>query len=149
MALVKYSFRMFSLLSIKLSVPEDCFPILWNVCSLFIIQILTCILKRTKNNLQPDHINFVASKAHGFVGADLNALCKEGQLNVMARSDRTYMGTGLGPGPEWVTVYYVKPSHCNLCGNLNGSYTLALYQSRSRSHSHVSSVWMNHHCLRL
>ena len=40
----------------------------------------------------------------------------------------TYVGTG--PGPEWITVFYVKPSHCNLCGNLNGSYTLALYQSR-------------------
>ena len=35
----------------------------------------------------------------------------------MAYSDRTYVGTG----PEWVTVYYVKPSHCNLCGKLNGS----------------------------
>ena len=38
---------------------------------------------------------------------------------------------GTGPGPEWVNVYYVKLSHCNLCGNLNGSYTLALYQSQS------------------
>ena len=27
---------------------------------------------------------------------------------LMAYSDRTYVGTG--PGPEWVTVYYVKPS---------------------------------------
>ena len=61
---------------------------------------------------------------------------------VMAHSDRTYVGTGTGPGPEWVTVYYVKPSHCNLSGQLNGSYTLALYQSRS--HSHISSVWMSH-----
>ena len=34
----------------------------------------------------------------------------------MAHSDRTYVG----PGPEWVTVYYVKPSHCNFCGNLTG-----------------------------
>ena len=34
----------------------------------------------------------------------------------MAYSDRTYVGPG--PGPEWVSVYYVKPSHCNLCGNL-------------------------------
>ena len=40
----------------------------------------------------------------------------------MAYSDRTYVGTGLGPGPEWITVYYVKPLHCNLCGNLNRSY---------------------------
>ena len=56
--------------------------------------------------------------------------------NIMANSDRTYVGTG--PGPEWVTVYYVKPSHCNLCGNLNGPYTLALYQFRSGSH--ISSV---------
>ena len=39
---------------------------------------------------------------------------------LMVYSDRTYVGTG----PEWVTVFYVKPSHCNLCGNLNGSYTL-------------------------
>ena len=37
----------------------------------------------------------------------------------MAYSDRTYVG--LGPGPEWVTVYYVELSHCNSCGNLNGS----------------------------
>ena len=42
----------------------------------------------------------------------------------MAYSDRTYVGTGPGPGPEWVTVFYVRPSHYNLCGNLNGSYTL-------------------------
>ena len=40
----------------------------------------------------------------------------------MAYSDRTYVGTGPGPGPEWITVYYVKPLHCNLCGNLNRSY---------------------------
>ena len=60
------------------------------------------------------------------------------QLTLMAYSDRTYVGTGLGPGPEWVNVYYVKLSHCNLCGNLNWSYTLALYQSQSRSH--ISSV---------
>ena len=26
---------------------------------------------------------------------------------IMAHSDRAYVGTGLGPGPEWVTVYYV------------------------------------------
>ena len=39
----------------------------------------------------------------------------------MAYSDRTYVGTGSGLGPEGVTVYYVKLSHCNLCGNLNGS----------------------------
>ena len=63
---------------------------------------------------------------------------------LMAYSDRTYVGTG--PGPEWVTVYYVKPSHCNLYGNLNRSYTLALYQSRSQSHSHTSSVWISHKC---
>ena len=60
----------------------------------------------------------------------------------MAYSDRTHVGTGPGPEPEWVIVYYVKPSDCNLCGNLNGSYTLALYQSRSRSH--ISSFWLDH-----
>ena len=41
-------------------------------------------------------------------------------------------------------VRHIKPSHYNLCGNLNGSCTLALYQSRSRSHSHISSVCINH-----
>ena len=40
-------------------------------------------------------------------------------LNLMAHSDRAYVGTGPEPGLEWVTLYYVKPSHCNLCGNLN------------------------------
>ena len=30
-------------------------------------------------------------------------------LIVMVHSDRTYVG--MGPGPEWVTVYYVKISH--------------------------------------
>ena len=34
-----------------------------------------------------------------------------------------------GTGEEWVTVCYAEPSHCILCGNLNGTYTLALYQS--------------------
>ena len=42
----------------------------------------------------------------------------------MAYSDRTYVGTGPAAGPEWVAVFYVRPSHCNLCGNLNGYYTL-------------------------
>ena len=59
-----------------------------------------------------------------------------------------YVGTGPEPGPEWVTVYYFKPSHCNLCGNLNGSCILALYQSRSRSHSHISSVCISHQSTR-
>ena len=61
---------------------------------------------------------------------------------LMVHSDRTYVGTGPGLGPEWATEYYVKPSHRNLYGNLNGSYTLAWYQSQSlsRSHSHISSV---------
>ena len=63
---------------------------------------------------------------------------------LVAHWGRTCVGTG--PGPEWVTVYYVKPSHWNLCGNLNGSNILALYKSRSRSHSHISSVWMSHNC---
>ena len=45
-------------------------------------------------------------------------------VRLMAYSDRTYVGTGPGPGPEWVTVFYVRPSHYNLCGNLNGSHTL-------------------------
>ena len=60
----------------------------------------------------------------------------------MAHSDRTYVGMGSGLGPEWVAVYCVKPSHCNLCGILNGSYTLALYQSQyqSRSRSQIISV---------
>ena len=65
------------------------------------------------------------------------ALCK---CTLIAYSDRTYVGMGPGPVAECVTVYYVKPSRCNLCWNLNGSYTLALYQSWSRSHSHISSV---------
>ena len=67
---------------------------------------------------------------------------------LMAYSDRTYVGTGPGLGPEWIIVYYVKPSHCNLCGNLNRSHTLALYQSWSRpqSRSHISSVWLDHEC---
>ena len=30
-------------------------------------------------------------------------------LYLMAYSDRTDVGTGLGLGPEWVTVYCVKP----------------------------------------
>ena len=44
----------------------------------------------------------------------------------------------------WVTVYYVKPPHCNLCGTGTCTYTLALYQSQSRSH--ISSVRISHHC---
>ena len=74
----------------------------------------------------------------------INSFLRDVRIILMAHSDRTYVGPGLGP--EWVTVYYVKPSHCNLCENLNGSYTLALYQSQSRSqsHSHISSVWISH-----
>ena len=35
---------------------------------------------------------------------------------LMAYLDRTYVGTGPGPGPEWVTVYYVKLSHATYVG---------------------------------
>ena len=41
-------------------------------------------------------------------------------ISIMAHSDRALMGSG----PEWVTVYYVEPSYCNLCGNLNGTVNL-------------------------
>ena len=37
------------------------------------------------------------------------------KFHIIAYPERNYVGTG--PGPEWVTVYYVKPSHCNLRGN--------------------------------
>ena len=63
----------------------------------------------------------------------------------MAYSDRTYVGTEPGPGLEWVTVYCVKLSHCNLCRNLNRSYTLALFQSRS--HYYITSVLISHHAV--
>ena len=34
------------------------------------------------------------------------------------RQNIDYVGTGPGPGPEWVNVCCVKPSH--LCGNSKG-----------------------------
>ena len=40
----------------------------------------------------------------------------EAVVAIMAHSDRTYVGKG--PGPEWVTVYYVKPSHCKIMWDL-------------------------------
>ena len=40
------------------------------------------------------------------------------ELLLMAYSDRAYVGTGPGPGPEWPTVHYVKPSHFQLLWEL-------------------------------
>ena len=103
-------------------------------------------------SLKLKHIRFPSGGTHltGMLSCwtyKFGLFCKSS----MAYSDRTHMGTGQGPGPgpEWVTVYYVKLSHCNLCGNLNGSYTLALYQSwsRSRLRSHISSIWISHQYL--
>ena len=55
----------------------------------------------------------------------------------MAYSDRTYVGLG----PEWVTAYYVKPSHCNLCGNLKGPILSHCMSPGPRSR--LSSVWLD------
>ena len=41
--------------------------------------------------------------------------------------------TGNGTRQNGSLYIMLNNSHCNLCGNLNGTYTLALYQSRSRS----------------
>ena len=51
-----------------------------------------------------------------------------------------------GTGEEWVTVFYAESSHCNLCRNWSITNTLALYQSwsRSRSRSHINSIWEIH-----
>jgi SpoVK/Ycf46/Vps4 family AAA+-type ATPase len=47
-----------------------------------IIQILDCMLRRLNHDLTVQEIQEVADAAHGYVGADLAALCKEGMINI-------------------------------------------------------------------
>ncbi|QRG38440.1 hypothetical protein FDK38_002850 [Candidozyma auris] len=42
-------------------------------------------IKPEKCNLSPDDISDIASKTHGYVGADLAALCREGVMKTIAR----------------------------------------------------------------
>lgn len=49
-----------------------------NKCKCF--QILQCLLGKMKHRLRTTDIHTVADSAHGYVGADLAALCKEGIL---------------------------------------------------------------------
>jgi hypothetical protein len=46
------------------------------------IQILDCMLRRLNHDLTVQEIQEVADAAHGYVGADLAALCKEGMTNI-------------------------------------------------------------------
>ncbi|KAI8484995.1 spermatogenesis associated protein 5 [Branchiostoma belcheri] len=40
--------------------------------------ILSCLLRKMPHDLSPDDIASIADSAHGYVGADLTAVCKEG-----------------------------------------------------------------------
>lgn len=50
------------------------------------LSILTTLLKRIPNTLTPDDIYTIASKAHGYVGADLAAVCREAGLFCIRRN---------------------------------------------------------------
>lgn len=49
-------------------------------------EILCCMLSKLSHSLTDLEITQVADAAHGYVGADLSALCKEASLNCMKRS---------------------------------------------------------------
>ena len=61
----------------------------------------------------------------------------------------TGTGTGIGTGRNGSLDIMLNTSHCNLCGNLNGTYTLALYQSLSRClswfHCPIRSFSLDHY----
>lgn len=44
------------------------------------------ILKKMRHTLTPEAIHSIASKTHGFVGADLAALCREAALVALHRN---------------------------------------------------------------
>lgn len=50
------------------------------------LSILTTLLRRIPNTLTPDDIYTIASKAHGYVGADLAAVCREAGLFCIRRN---------------------------------------------------------------
>ncbi|KAJ8654321.1 hypothetical protein O0I10_010017 [Lichtheimia ornata] len=50
------------------------------------LSILTTLLKRIPNMLTQEDINTIASKAHGYVGADLAAVCREAGLFCIRRN---------------------------------------------------------------
>ena len=60
----------------------------------------------------------------------------------LIRQNLNGTGTGTGTGKNVSLYIMLNASHCSFCVKLNGTYTLALYHSRSRScsRSHISSV---------
>ncbi|XP_052792315.1 ribosome biogenesis protein SPATA5-like [Mya arenaria] len=74
-------------------------------------QILTCLLSRLQHTLTSSDMFNVADSAHGYVGADLAALCKEASLHCMQRacpSTNTYVKISLDDMRYAMTV--VQPS---------------------------------------
>ncbi|XP_078602105.1 ATPase family gene 2 protein homolog A-like [Branchiostoma floridae x Branchiostoma japonicum] len=47
--------------------------------------ILSCLLRKMPHNLSPEDITRIADSAHGYVGADLTAVCKEAGLHAFKR----------------------------------------------------------------
>ncbi|XP_019624391.1 PREDICTED: LOW QUALITY PROTEIN: spermatogenesis-associated protein 5-like [Branchiostoma belcheri] len=48
-------------------------------------EILSCLLRKMPHTLSPDNIASIADSAHGYVGADLTAVCKEAGLQAFRR----------------------------------------------------------------
>jgi len=66
-----------------------------------------------QHNLTPENIHVIASKTHGFVGADLAALCREAALVALHRSSGDIFKGSSGNWKE---------------GNLEYSYLLCILQ---------------------
>jgi AAA family ATPase len=49
-------------------------------------EILEIYLRKVPHTLQADDITYLASITHGYVGADLNSLCKEAALKSLKRA---------------------------------------------------------------
>jgi len=57
------------------------FDVYDNIAVTFFSQILECQLRSVKHDICKDDLVSVAACAHGYVGADLAAVCREGITN--------------------------------------------------------------------
>eukprot|EP00058_Branchiostoma_floridae_P026208 XP_002611698.1 hypothetical protein BRAFLDRAFT_117082 [Branchiostoma floridae] len=57
--------------------------------------ILSCLMRKMPHNLSPEDITRIADSAHGYVGADLTAVCKEGKnLSIADQCTQTSASDG-------------------------------------------------------
>ena len=107
-----------------------------------------CALPHEKNNLNVYHSHSHCQCEHFSVllfpiqvPVPFNLCLNNGLIRQSLSGTET--GTGTGTEKNGSLYIMLNTSHCNLCGNLTRTYMLALYLFRSRSSSHISSVWLD------